>query len=421
MRWGTLSQQFKGVGWKRLSSHEVDPGVSNGHEFQGVALLRALFGDSSKREMPARYLLLDDDLEETLVVESTISWYDSRAKNPERAAEWRLYYPAAAGAIQSRMQAGDLMVVSLTASDSVVVLLARAGSSSEAKLTGLFGIDIDSNKVDVKRFDSADGVDFTAALILEELGLANTRLTPEDSMNATGRVSSRLIQEYPQKLPTGLVVSSIVAESLPHVDPIEDPDSSMATWIEVEEAVYRQWEDAHIARSIEQGFRGENNAIDVAAFRKLAMTLRQSRVSRAGGALQNHFARVLTAHRIQFQPQGRTESTERPDFLFPGGVQYADPQYPDSLLQIVAAKFTVKERWRQVLKEGSRVKRKHLLTVDRAITTPTLKAMSQSGLTVCVPAPYRDKYPMSVRGDILSVKDLLSGPLQAHRSPAPTQ
>lgn len=415
MRWGTLNQQFKAVGWKRLTNHEVDPQVSNGHEFQGVGTLRALFGDTERRDVAATYLLLEDDEDDAVVVNSTISWYDSRANQPHRAPEWRLYYPKAAGAIQGRMGAGDLMVVCLTPSDSVAVILARAGSASETKLQFLFGIESDTPGISVKHFSATDSIDFTSARILEELGLASTSLRPDDSAVAVGTVAAKLIEHHPDTLPPGAVVSSIVAQVTRDLDPLADPDGALATWVEVEEAAFRLWEDERIARQIRTGFLDVLGMPDVAAFRALAMTLRQSRVSRAGGALQNHVARILTTHGMVYEAQARTERGERPDFLFPGSAAYADAAYPAKRLQLLAVKFTVKERWRQVLNEGVRVSRKHLLTVDRTITESTLSAMRDAQLVLCIPQSYRNTYSPRARPMTISVRDLIDGPLAEHR------
>lgn len=420
MRWGVLRDQFKGVGWKRLTDHEVNPVVSNGHEFQGVGALRALLGDTERRDAKAKYLLLDDDPDETLIVDSTISWYDSRARQARRSPEWRLYYPKAAGAIQSRMRAGDLMVVCVSESDDISVLLARAGSSSEAKLRLLFGVyEQEGERVVVRRFEGADSLDFSAALVLEELGLGQGSLQAGADSEEVDAIAARLIRDYPDALPAGAVVSSIVAEGVRDVDPFDAPDHALVRWLEVEEAAYRAWEDAKIARRIARGFISPAGAPDVKAFRDLAMTLRQSRVSRAGGALQQHVSRILDAQGIRYEAQARTEDGEKPDFLFPGGEAYADPGYPDSDLRLLATKFTVKERWRQVLNEGMRIRQKHLLTVDRTITTSTLHAMRGAQLSVCIPSSYRAAYPPAVHGLILSVRELLSGPLARHRRSPP--
>jgi len=91
MKWGRIDEEFSGFGWKRLSAHEIDPRVSNGHEFQGVKALSHLFGESRLSEIPTVYYLIgDNDEGKPTVFEAiaaTSSWYDSRENDPNRSAE----------------------------------------------------------------------------------------------------------------------------------------------------------------------------------------------------------------------------------------------------------------------------------------------------------------------------------------------
>lgn len=416
MKWGVLREKFRGVAWKRLTPHEVDPKVSNGHEFQGVGALRELLGTQERRNAPAKYLLMADDAIDTITVPSTISWYDSRANQQDRSAEWRLYYPKDAGAIQARMKAGDLMVICVGATDEIAVLLARRGSSGEAQLRALFGVaDDEKDGVEVRSFDRTDALDFMGAVILEELGLGESSVQHGAEADEAMAIAAKLIEQYTASLPTSAEVSAHVADGVKHVDALADPDHALMRWVEVEAAAFRLWEDARIARRLQEGFLSPSGAADVESFRDFTMTLRQSRVSRAGSALQNHTSRVLDAHGVHFEAQATTEGRERPDFLFPGSQAYSDPSYPSEDLRLLAVKFTLKERWRQILNEGERVKIKHVLTMDGAVTRSTLTSMREARLHPSMPAALRARYPVGMQGDILSVRELLDGPLAMHR------
>ena len=136
--------------------------------------------------------------------------------------------------------------------------------------------------------------------------------------------------------------------------------------------------------------------------------MRQSRASRAGGALQFHTARVLSDNGIPFQAQAVTENGERPDFLFPSAAAYHNSAFPDDRLRMLAVKFTLKERWRQVLNEAARIRPKHLLTMDAAITEPSLNAMRVSDVVVVVPAEIRRTYRAPMQSKLLCVRELLN-------------
>ena len=52
---------------------------------------------------------------------------------------------------------------------------------------------------------------------------------------------------------------------------------------------------------------------------------------------------------------------------------------------MVACKSTLKERWRQVLREASRISEKYVLTLDTSLTDDTVAQMVASGLRVFLP------------------------------------
>ncbi len=56
---GYLSGYFIGAGAKVLRGTEVDPTVSNGHEFQGVDIFRTFVGTPDEKEKKSPHLYLD--------------------------------------------------------------------------------------------------------------------------------------------------------------------------------------------------------------------------------------------------------------------------------------------------------------------------------------------------------------------------
>jgi hypothetical protein len=59
MKWGSLSEHFRGVAAKTLSAVEADPGTSNQHEFNGVSRLKSILG-LERRKLPTRFVYLSD-------------------------------------------------------------------------------------------------------------------------------------------------------------------------------------------------------------------------------------------------------------------------------------------------------------------------------------------------------------------------
>lgn len=56
-------------------------------------------------------------------------------------------------------------------------------------------------------------------------------------------------------------------------------------------------------------------------------------------------------------------------------------------------KTTCKDRWRQVLNEGQRVPRKHLITLQRGISRNQLSEMVDAKVTLVVPSSLHRDYP----------------------------
>ncbi len=409
MKWGDFQEYFSGFAWKRLTAHEVDPSVSNGHEFQGVGRLQDILGKENRVEFPATYILLSDDDEPPEVVLSTATWYDSRTNQPDRSAEWRLYYPAEAAVVQSRMSTGDLMVIGVTQQRELVILLAKSGSEREGELRVLFGIADDGLEAfHVRSVDEPIAMDLVAISILEQLGIAEAHLPEGGDAGVVADLVEELVSTNGEKLPTGDNISRLIRTRITHIDTIGAPDEALYRWIEAEAAMYRGWEDRKIANRIRAGFTDSDGEPDVAGFRQFSMSIRQSRVSRAGGALQYHIRALLEARGLRHVMEPVIDRGEIPDFLFPSKAAYLDDAFPADRLRMLAAKFTAKDRWRQVLNEAARIEHKHLLTLEAAISKSQMAQMAHAKLTLVIPATIREKYPSGQRDVILTVVNFLN-------------
>lgn len=407
MKWGDFKDYFRGFAWKRLTAHEIDPTVSNGHEFQGVNTLRKVLGNEDRTEWPTTYMLLRDNDDETEIFNSEASWYDSRRSDPNRSAEYRLYYPEEAAAVR-RMKVGDPMVIALKRDGDLLILFAARGSERERELELLFGIDpVETGKLHVRPLEAPVALDFVSAALLEQFGIgAPPRPTGSDA-DVVSSLADQLATTHPDGLPTGVDVSAQVRMRLPNVDAIGAPDDALFRWIEAEAAIYREWEDRKISTRLAKGFVNDDGSPNVPAFRKFSMTLRQSRVSRAGKALQYHVRALLDSAKLRYVMEPEIDGGESPDFLFPSVRDYEDAFFPESKLRMLAVKFTAKDRWRQVLNEAKRIETKHLLTLEAAISSKQMRLMGSAKLQLVIPALIRSKYPDPQAREILSVSEFL--------------
>jgi hypothetical protein len=301
------------------------------------------------------------------------------------------------------MRAGDLMVLLVTHQRTLLVLMAPKGSAREQELTTLFQIvDDDTNHLQVRAFESSVPMDFISATILESIGVAPLETPTGGDSLIVSRLIDDVTAEHPDSLPPGATVAALVRSHIPVSSRESDPDDALMRWIEAEAALYRGWEDRKIGRRLSEGFSFSTGEPDVEAFREFSMSLRQSRVSRAGGALQYHFRELLDARRIRYVMEPVVDGGESPDFLFPGLHEYEDLNHPTAALRMLAAKFTAKDRWRQVLNEAKRITPKHLLTLEAGISSKQLKLMAAASLILVIPNSIRARYG-SAASEIRSV------------------
>lgn len=138
-------------------------------------------------------------------------------------------------------------------------------------------------------------------------------------------------------------------------------------------------------------------------FLSTAQTILQRRKARAGRSLEHHVEFQLKQAGVPFDASPDVEGT-KPDVLIPGKKEYLDPVFPLEKLFAIGVKTTCKDRWRQVTREAPRVKRKHILTVQKGISPNQLDEMLSLDVTLIVPSKLHDDYQKDRRGGLLSVE-----------------
>ena len=74
---------------------------------------------------------------------------------------------------------------------------------------------------------------------------------------------------------------------------------------------------------------------------------------------------------------------------------------------MLGAKSTCKDRWRQVLAEADRIERKHLLTLEAAISTFQTDEMADKNLQLVIPLSIHKTYTEKQQAWLFSVADFL--------------
>jgi hypothetical protein len=195
-----------------------------------------------------------------------------------------------------------------------------------------------------------------------------------------------MLRKFDGRFPVTRDFSSYARSTLPGVRPQDGADAALMAWMEREEALFRTLERHLIAGRLAEGFE------DVDTFIVFSLSVQNRRKSRVGYALENHLESLLTAMGIRFARTAVTENRSKPDFLFPGVAEYRDQKFDPHGLTALGVKSTCKDRWRQVLSEADRVERKHLLTLEPAISTNQTDEMQARQLRLVLPRSLHATY-----------------------------
>ena len=353
-------------------------------------------GEEGKQDFPAVYIWLGKD-QDAITVHATATYYDARERNPDRAPEWRLYYPS--NTVTEAMKEGDSLFLALDTSGTLYFIVAPALSTSERQVSWLFDIK-PSSTFEVRGFaERGPDIGFAAHFILDELGIEF------DDPNASSL--DTIIDHLGTRFPPTAELSKLARETLRETSPLDDPDAALLAWLSHEEALFRRLERRIVSNRLERGFFDIGGA-DVEGFIGFSLSVHNRRKSRMGHSLEHHLEAVFIAHEVRYVRGAVTENRQKPDFLFPSLEAYkAAPTNDATDLFMLGAKSSCKDRWRQVLAEADKIRRKHLLTLEPRITRTQTLQMEEHNLQLVVPEPIHATYAPSQQHWLWTLSDFI--------------
>ena len=382
MKRGFLSQYFTGVAIKRLTPVESNPNKSNQHEFNGVKELKKLLGKERLSNKPVRFVWLGE-INEGVSEDSSVTWYDSRENHPTRS-EFRLYFKS--NPVMELATTGDLLIVAKRPSGDLMIIISSEGCTIENQLLWLFGVNEDvANLFKYKDIDDNQDteVDYVVRFILDEIGVD---IEEPDSERLDG-----LLERFKGKFPSTAIFSEFARDTISVIDPKDDADQAILTWMDHEELLFRRLERHIVSERLKSGFSDKDGA-DVEGFIKFSLSVQNRRKSRMGLAFENHLQEIFKQHNLMFSRTAITENKSKPDFLFPGEKAYHDRDFPPSKLTMLGVKSTCKDRWRQVLTEAERISNKHLITLEPGISQNQTMEMAVNNLQLVIPKKLHKTY-----------------------------
>ncbi len=390
-----LSNFFSGIGAKKLSEVEVEPDISNQHEFNGVTALRDIFG-TQKISFQGRFIYLSDDEEQILEDTGNLTWYDSRIKDPTRSAEFRLYYSP--NKVIDGAEQGDLAVIGRISDDKLAILIAPKGSTSEKQLLWLFGLeDMGSSFVLKDLTDKDIQLNYAGQYIISSFGFEIQDTAPD--------YLDELIKRFSKGFPTTSEFSDYARSTIGDASAVDEPDTTLLNWMERELLLFRTLENHFVSKKLQKGFG--DTGTDVDDFISYSLSVQNRRKSRAGYAFENHLAVLFDSNNILYSRGCKTERNNKPDFLFPGISQYNNIGFATELLTMLGVKTTAKDRWRQVLSEADRIENKHLITLEPAISKNQTDEMIAKNLQLVIPKQLQATYTEEQQSDMINLYEFI--------------
>ncbi len=361
---------------KFISANDV--GLTHGHQC-GFYLPKAMWklftphppeaGKNSKHKVAITW-------PDSRVTESVVTWYGQRTRSEYRLTRFGKAFPWLA-----HEMVGDMLVLIRKAPSEFIAYVLRTEEDIE-ELQATLGLEINES---------------WAAFPSSEHYRAET---PDQCIERQFNDLLTTFTGFPDTTTLSAAARKALEACLPEFGkrPLDD---QLVRLVEGEYALFQLVENKVCLDQITRKFNS------VGEFLKAAASLMNRRKARAGRSLENHFAAILKGAEIPFDQRVRIDGTSEPDILIPGKAAYENPNYPAEKLCLLGLKTTCKDRWRQVLNEGRRVKSKHILTLQKGISVNQLNEMHDSGITLVVPEAYRRAYPAASRMKILTIENFV--------------
>lgn len=418
-----ISDYFEGVAAKYLSAVDSESERSNQHEIGGlVAAGFKTYLGTERRQFRARQVYISDKDDEPIICDSTVTWYGATRKDPKRQPEFKLYYKNSV--VTECFGEGDFFLIAKLrdgvlppqnkgvepdipedTSGALLMVFTPSGSSIEHQLRAMFGLQTMSSTFSRGMLDSVSLL-LPLRMMLEDLGV-EVEAKPASNTDWL----DRLLHAFGGKVfPTTSVFSQFARDSIAkEVSPIEAPDSTLMSWMEHEESLFRIYERHIVQSRLKTGFGDDGQDVD--AFINFSLSVQNRRKSRVGHAFEGHLDHLFKCHGLKFE-QGRgkgkvTENNSKPDFIFPSFSAYHDQQFPAASLRMLGAKTTCKDRWRQVLSEANRILPKHLVTLEAAISEAQLEEMRSHHLQLVVPTSIHSTYSAKQKWHLMDIQGFI--------------
>lgn len=336
--------------WKLFTPHPPDKGVNKEH-------------------------LVDITWPDNRITHSRIVWYGKRTRSEYRLTRFGENFPW-----RTEDNIGDLLVLIPTGKTTFIAHV----------------LDLEEDVADLQ---AALGVEITETWGVYDRFAEMEEIDTDECMTRYFRELAATLTDFPG---TKIFSQETVAAFRKCVSDfaVVPPDQKIVDLVDAEYKLFRLVERKLCQDQIARMFKSVDDFLGTAA------SIMNRRKARAGRSLENHVEFVFNEAGIPFEVRPNIDG--KPDIIIPSKEAYDNPAYPDHKLFIVGVKTTCKDRWRQVLNEGTRVSNKHLLTIQQGISTGQLMEMKKANLQLIVPKSLHKKYPNDSPMQLLNIEQFIA-------------
>jgi type II restriction enzyme len=353
-----------------------DVGLTGGHQC-GFYLPKSVYqmftphppkkGENSKHPVTIEW---QDDI----VTESVVTWYGTGTRSEYRLTRFGRDFPFLA-----HDTVGDLLV-----------LIPKSENEFLAYVLDL--------EEDIEEIQAALGVEVHESWGIYQQGVEQAE-TEDECVARYFRRFAEALTEFPAVSRFSEESRRALTDCVRRFSTMSVDDVLMRS-MEAEYQLFKLVERQICQREIVRVFR------DVDDFLQTASSIMNRRKSRAGRSLENHVEFMLRDARIPHEMRPNIDG--KPDVVIPNRAAYYDNEYPLDRLFIVGVKTTCKDRWRQVLNEGTRVPIKHILTTQPTISSNQLGEMNAANVTLIVPNKLHREYPKERNITLLNLEQFIT-------------
>jgi hypothetical protein len=250
---------------------------------------------------------------------------------------------------------------------------------------------------DIEELQSALGVESFQNWGVYQNGVASKVESEDECVARLIRKSAGVYADFPSGDAFSEAARKVLQACLKNLSELT-PDEALMRAIETEYQLFQS-----VERVVCQNLVAGRLFRSIDEFIQTALTILNRRKARAGRSFENHVEYLLTKAGIPHKMRPALGTDGRPDILIPSEEAYSDLSWPESGLFVIGLKTTCKDRWRQVLNEGRRVKAKHILTLQQGITANQLKEMQEAGVSLIVPKALHNRYPKAWQSNLLDM------------------